>query len=82
MLAALHHILLSDTIILLIFNEIILNNDDEPTEPTPDDLMKAGDLPGTPITEVDRMMFEVYGDKVHQNDGTHLDGGIPDDKVW
>ena len=28
------------------------------------------------------MMDGVYGDHVHQNDGTHLSGGIEDDKIW
>ena len=23
----------------------------------------------------------VYGEKIHQNDGTHLDGGMVDDRV-
>lgn len=41
-----------------------------------------GDLPGATISEVDRMLDEVYGDHVHQNPGTHLDGGISDDKLW
>jgi len=41
-----------------------------------------GDLPGAVISEVDRKMDEVYGDHVHQNPGTHLDGGISDDKKW
>eukprot|EP00978_Attheya_sp_CCMP212_P028315 scaffold97435_cov93-Attheya_sp.AAC.5 len=27
-------------------------------------------------------MFSVYGDYVHQNDGTHLDGGFTDDAQW
>ena len=27
-------------------------------------------------------MRAVYGDCVHQNDGTHLDGGIRDDAIW
>lgn len=40
------------------------------------------DLPGTTYTRVDQMMDEIYGDHVHQNDGTHLDGGITDDATW
>jgi hypothetical protein len=27
-------------------------------------------------------LLEAYGDCIHQNDGTHLDGGIKDDAVW
>ena len=40
------------------------------------------DLPDYVITDRDRMMDGVYGDHVHQNDGTHLNGGIADDAVW
>jgi hypothetical protein len=42
----------------------------------------VGDLPGAEITDTDKKMFSVYGDYVHQNDGTHLDGGIADDAQW
>ena len=28
------------------------------------------------ITPTDLMLIRVYGDTIHQNDGTHLDGGI------
>jgi hypothetical protein len=32
---------------------------------------------------VDLKLKEVYGDYLHhQNDGTHLDGGIKDDALW
>ena len=41
-----------------------------------------GDLPGAILSDADRLMDKVYGDHVHQNDGTHLDGGITDDTVW
>jgi hypothetical protein len=44
--------------------------------------MPIGDLPGATITDADRKLLEVYGDYIHQNDGTHLDGGIQDDAVW
>ena len=42
----------------------------------------TGDTPGHVPTEVDLKLKEVYGDYLHQNDGTHLDGGIQDDAVW
>ena len=32
------------------------------------------------ITKV--LLDEVYGDHIHQNDGTHLTGGISDDPQW
>jgi hypothetical protein len=41
-----------------------------------------GDLPGAAISMADLKLKEVYGDYIHQNDGTHLDGGIADDSVW
>ncbi len=41
-----------------------------------------GDLPGYKPTEVDQKLKEVYGDYLHQNDGSHLDGGIQDDAEW
>jgi hypothetical protein len=34
------------------------------------------------MTDVDKMMDKVYGDHVHHNDGTHLDGGISNDTSW
>ena len=67
-------------------NELILddeiNDEESANELTPEDIMKLGDLPGEPISEVDKMMYEIYGDKVYQNNGTHLDGGIQDDEAW
>jgi hypothetical protein len=41
-----------------------------------------GDLPGAVISEADLKMKEVFGDYVHQNDGSHLDGGIKEDGAW
>ncbi len=38
---------------------------------------EKGDTPGSPIS-----MDEVYGDHIHQNPGTHLNGGITDDALW
>ena len=44
--------------------------------------MRIGDLPDATISEADRKLLEVYGAYIHQNDGTHLDGGIKDDAIW
>jgi hypothetical protein len=44
--------------------------------------MPIGDLPGVTASDADRKLMEVYGDYIHQNDGSHLDGGIKDDAVW
>eukprot|EP00978_Attheya_sp_CCMP212_P034091 scaffold141169_cov34-Attheya_sp.AAC.3 len=41
-----------------------------------------GNLPGQAITDKDRKFMGVYGNFVHQNDSTHLDGGIEYDKIW
>eukprot|EP00957_Ditylum_brightwellii_P196594 14978887-Ditylum_brightwellii.AAC.1 len=42
----------------------------------------GADLPGFVPSEADRRLQEVYGDTIHLNDGTHLDGGIADDGKW
>ena len=42
----------------------------------------GADLPGYRITEADCRLDGIYGDHVHANDGTHLDGGIQDDETW
>ena len=34
------------------------------------------------LTYGELKLKEVYGDHIHQNDGTHLDGGIRDDGIW
>ena len=40
---------------------------------------ESGDEPGYNPTPEDLRLREVYGDWVHGNPGTHLDGGITDD---
>lgn len=40
------------------------------------------DTPGYVMKAVDHKLKEVYGDYLHQNDGTHLHGGVKDDKMW
>ena len=43
---------------------------------------ESGNVPGyVPIPE-DLRLQEVYGDWVHGNPGTHLDGGIAEDGTW
>ena len=42
----------------------------------------AGDEPGYNLTPEDLRLQEFYGDWVHANPGTHLDGGIRDDLAW
>jgi hypothetical protein len=43
----------------------------------------GADLPDYTLTEADiKLDTAVYGDHVHNNDGTHLDGGIVDDHRW
>ena len=41
-----------------------------------------GDLEGVIPTAADIQLREVYGDHIHQNDGSHLDGGISSDQYW
>jgi hypothetical protein len=72
-----------------------LSNDDArdaelPTPETPSldeeeevqDTTPIGDLPGAVISEADLKLLDVYGDYIHQNDGTQLDGGVKDDGAW
>ena len=40
------------------------------------------DLPGYKITEQDRQLTAIFGDYIHSNDGTHLDGGVQNDPFW
>ena len=39
-------------------------------------------MPGYQPTPEDLRLQEVYGDWVHANPGTHLDGGIKDNSAW
>ena len=41
----------------------------------------AGDVPGYNPTPEDLRLREVYGDWVHENPGTHLDGGVRDNSA-
>jgi hypothetical protein len=41
--------------------------------------MSIGDLPGYKISEADKKVMDVYGDYIHQNNGSHLDGNIQND---
>ena len=34
------------------------------------------------ISPADRKLHEVYGDHIRADDGTHLDGGVPMDRMW
>ena len=49
-----------------------------PTAPHPD----ISDKPGYTPTAIDDKFDLVYGDHIHQNDGTHIHGDIPDDSLW
>jgi hypothetical protein len=42
----------------------------------------VSDLPGTMLTEVERLVDKFFGDHVRQNDGTHLNDGVADDANW
>ena len=45
-------------------------------------LDEGADLPDYTPTHADRLLASVYGDYARANDGSHLDGGIPDDARW
>ena len=45
-------------------------------------LMSEIDLPGVRLTAADDVLFQIYKYWVHQNPGTHLDGGIDEDGKW
>ena len=42
----------------------------------------AGDMPGYQPTPEDLRLWEVYGDWLHVNLGTHRDGSVRDDSAW
>ena len=46
---------------------------------TPDE---GADLPGYIVTEADQLLDTAYGDHVHDNAGTHLNGGVANDALW
>ena len=50
--------------------------------PADDGEGEKGDVPGYTPTPEDLRLREVYGDWVHGNPGTHLDGGISEDGRW
>ena len=59
----------------------------EPSTPQPPSIPLAklwpiGDLLGADRPIASKKLLEVYGDIIHQNDGTHLAGGIVEDKIW
>jgi hypothetical protein len=41
-----------------------------------------GDLPEATLGDADRMLDTVYGGHIHQNDSTHLEGGIVNNNDW
>ena len=43
---------------------------------------ERGDMPGYVPTPEDLRLWEVYRDWVHGNPGTHLDGGVKEDRLW
>jgi hypothetical protein len=54
----------------------------EEEEAEAEESKQNGDLPDYILTDADRMMDGVYGDHIHQNDGSHLTGGVSDDIDW
>ena len=52
------------------------------TTPYEDGEGTTGNVPGYQPTPEDLRLREIYGDWVHANPSTHLDGGVRDDSVW
>ena len=52
------------------------------TEKTAEGEGERGDVPGYVPTPEDLRLREVYGDWVHGNLGTHLDGGVAEYGLW
>ena len=52
------------------------------TRSTMEGRRESGDVPRYVPTPEDLRLREVYGDWVHGNPGTHLDGGIAEDGKW
>ena len=63
-------------------SEKLRRGDDNATKDTADGERDNGDAPGYVLTLEELRLREVYGDWVHGNPGTHLDGGITDDGMW
>ena len=40
------------------------------------------DLPGYVLTDSDKIFDRAFGDHIHQNDGSHLTGGVKGDRFW
>ena len=55
---------------------------EEHNNPSHIDIEEGTDLGGYHLTAVDRMILSLYGDHVHRNNGTHLDGGVVGDRMW
>ena len=53
-----------------------------PPAPAPIVTETGADLAHYTKTEADRRLRKIYGDHPHQNPGTHLDGGVANDKQW
>ena len=45
-------------------------------------LEENADLPGCTLERVKLLLQGVYGDFLHHNDGSHLDGGSAEDSSW
>jgi hypothetical protein len=43
---------------------------------------EGADLPDYVPTEADKLLDGVYGDHVHDNDGSQLEGGVDEDKLF
>ena len=56
---------------------------EEPEPTTPINLFDEADVSTAPTTPESYLRIAaVYGSTLQDDDGTHLDGGIPDDLIW
>jgi hypothetical protein len=46
------------------------------------DSTPLGYLPGATFPEANLKLMQIYGDYIHQKDGTHLDSGVKEDDAW
>jgi hypothetical protein len=59
------------------------DNEEDDTDWTAIYVMEQqANLPEYVVTEADRRLDKVYGDHPHSNAGTHLSGGVDQDKLW
>ena len=62
--------------------KIELKSGDDPDPAPPIQTDSNANFQGYEPTNANRLLDDVLGDHVHNNNGTHIKGGIQDDKRW